>query len=151
MGRLPVGQAEGKGLARRAWDACRNGIEAAVLPMLGLALNRIDRSSVRSLADRPKKRDKLFALYYAEKILGRTVRCRRTPADGRHRCAQNDRVEVEAQAVRRGELTERFEQVAAILRDVDVEAMWTTATDARRASWCRNSSRALRCSPDHRE
>ena len=93
------------------------------------------------------ERDKLLGLYYAEKI----------SEDGFHR--EETRIATAIEAVRqqmvlegdeerlKSELEVRFEEVARILADLDMDAVWAEATNANVASWSRISSSASRCFP----
>lgn len=85
-----------------------------------------------SLKDLTRKRQKLLDLYYSERISGdyfAEEEQRLTAAIA----AVRDQANVEAETAAASDaLTHRFEEVAAILREVDLDAMWQEATDKER-------------------
>ena len=98
-----------------------------------------------------EQRDKLLGLYYAEKI----------SMDGFHR--EEARIATSIEAVRqqmalegheeqiKSDLEVRFEEVARILADLDMDAVWAEADERERRVLVENLVEFIKVFPDHLE
>jgi site-specific DNA recombinase len=109
------------------------------------------RSSGRALAELARKRQKLLSLYYEEKISAELFAAEERRLTDLIAALRDESAAVEKADVERDELGERFEEVAAALRDIDIEQMWASATDAERRVLVEELIEAVAFFPDHLE
>lgn len=110
-----------------------------------------ERAPAIALAELTERRRKLLELYYQEQIsaelfgeeersLSRSIEAVRAQVEG-----------AEAEAQKGNELLERFEEVAALLRELDLERLWAEATDVERRTLVEELVEAVVVCPDHLE
>lgn len=73
------------------------------------------------------------------------------PRLGADPALRNQRQEEQAESARTSELAERFEEVARLLRYMDVEAIWTEATKEEQRVLVEELVEAIAIFPDHLE
>lgn len=97
------------------------------------------------------KRRKLLDLYYQDGISAELFAEEEARLCASIEAARNEASEEEAQGRMQSDLEMRFEQVAAILRDLDVEAVWKAAEDHERRVLIEELVEWVSVFPDHLE
>lgn len=142
------------GLGLLGTDAeLRSAIRAQLAEPGTAARQREDRAgaaSKRTLAQLSRDRKKLLDLFYADSIsadLFAQEEKRITASIEALREETLDLSSLEPQ----DDLSERFEQIAAILGDLDIDGLWTAATDAERRVLVEEMIESIAFFPDHLE
>lgn len=120
---------------------------------------RTDRQGRRSpgqrpaaaLADLTERRRKLLELYYADRISAELFGEQEQSLTRSIEAVRAEVAGVASEASHANELAERFEQAAALLRELDLDVMWDGATDAERRVLVEELVEAVVVCPDHLE
>jgi len=98
-----------------------------------------------------ERRRKLLELYYADRIGAELFAEEEDRLSRRIAALRNQQQEEQAELARTSELAERFEEVARLLGDMDVEAIWAEATEEERRVLVEELVEAIAIFPDHLE
>ena len=79
-----------------------------------------------------QKRKKLLDLYYADQITGTMFNEEETQLTRQIEAIENEAEERSNEVKRKSVLADHFEQVAALLREVDIDAIWNEANERER-------------------
>ncbi len=104
-----------------------------------------------SLASLNTKRQKLLDLYYGEKITADYFAEQELVLSQSIEAVRSEAAVAEEVIVVTGELSRRFEEVAAVLRDLDLDRLWTEATDKERRVLIHELVERIAFFPDHLE
>ena len=96
-----------------------------------------------------RHRDKLFELYYADKVTPEAFAVEEARLTAQLQSIEAEELSVVTESTRRDELAERFEEVAAILGTLDVDAVWEEGTAAERRVLVEELIDAVVIFPDH--
>jgi len=97
------------------------------------------------------KRRKLLDLHYEERITAEAFGDEEARLTRQIEALLAEEAEVEAEHERRDELSERFEEVASLLRQIDIQAVWEAGTAAERRVLVEELIEAVVVFPDHLE
>ena len=97
------------------------------------------------------KRKKLLDLHYQDRISAEAFGEEEARLTRQIEGLRSEEAEFEADCARRDELAERFEEVAELLRQIDVEAVWAVGTVAERRVLVEELIEAVTVFPDHLE
>ena len=97
------------------------------------------------------KRQKLLSLHYEDRISADAFGDEEARLTRQIESLRAEEAEVEAESARQDELAERFSDVAALLREIDVEAVWKAGTAAERRVLVEELVEAVIVFPDHLE
>jgi urease gamma subunit len=78
------------------------------------------------------KRKKLLDLHYQERISAEAFGEEEARLTRQIEALRSEEFELEAEHARQDELSQRFDEVAELLRQIDVEAVWAAGTEAER-------------------
>ncbi|HTV10341.1 MAG TPA: recombinase family protein [Acidimicrobiales bacterium] len=109
------------------------------------------RSAGSQLAALSQRRRKLLDLYYEDGISKELFAEEEQRLSAEIEAVRAQAGEQERQESLRDELVVRFEQVAALLRDLDIEAVWSAADDAERRVLIEELIDSVTVFPDHLE
>ena len=104
-----------------------------------------------SLAALSAKRQKLLELYYASKITAEYFAEQELVLSQAIEAVRSESAVAEQVIVVTGELSRRFEEVAAVLHDLDLDRVWTEATDKERRVLIHELVDRIAFFPDHLE
>lgn len=112
-------------------------LQGAILRELQTALGvgqacRRARTAAARLERLTDRRRKLLELYYADKLSAELFAEEEARISGRIEALRRELEEREAERPRLSEVAARFEEVARILRDIDVDRPWAEASDVER-------------------
>jgi hypothetical protein len=140
-------------LAGPAWEGRAAGRGA---PEGGTArVPRADRTGSQGrrrgpgVADLEERRRKLLELYYREQISGEGFAEEESRLRHQIEAAKAEAANGERQRGDQAELAERFEAVARILRELDVDRLWAEATEAERRVLVEELVEGVAIFPDH--
>ena len=136
---------------QRLQAAIRRHLAAGGRPEPGRARRRRRTGPAETLGTLSAQRRKLLDLYYQDGISAECFAEEEARLCAAIEAARNEASEEEAQGRRQGELEMRFEEVAAILRDLDVEAVWMAAEDQERRILIEELVEWVSVFPDHLE
>ena len=105
----------------------------------------------RSLGSLRQKRTKLLDLYYADRITPEAFQEEEQRLTNLIDAIDAEANRVEVERTERDELAERFEEVATILRTLDIETIWQEATDAEKRVLIEELLDCVVIFPDHLE
>ena len=105
----------------------------------------------KTLGELSEKRRKLLELYYSDGISPDLFSEEEGRLSAAIEAVRQQASERQAQDRIRGELEIRFEQVAALLRDLDIEAVWGAAQDEERRILVEELVESISVFPDHLE
>jgi hypothetical protein len=97
------------------------------------------------------KRKKLLDLHYQDRISAEAFGEEEDRLTRQIEGLRSEEAELVAEHARRDELAERFEEVAELLRQIDVEAVWAAGTSAERRVLVEELIEAVVVFPDHLE
>jgi hypothetical protein len=86
----------------------------------------------RSLASLQQKRRKLLDLHYADQITAEAFADEEARLAGQIEALRHEDAQLQAATKERDELSDRFEEVAALLETLDIDTVWDAATTAER-------------------
>ena len=92
---------------------------------------------------------KLFKLYYADRITAEAFATEEARLTAQLRSLEGEEVAATTEVARRDELAERFEEVAALLANLDLEAVWQEGTAAERRVLVEELIDSVVIFPDH--
>jgi site-specific DNA recombinase len=98
-----------------------------------------------------ERRRKLLELYYADRIGAELFAEQEDLLSRRIATLRSQRQKEEAESTRTSQLAERFEGVARLLAEMDIEAIWAEATDKERRVLVEELVEAIAIFPDHLE
>jgi hypothetical protein len=98
-----------------------------------------------------EQRRKLLELYYADRIGAELFGKEEDQLSRRIAALQSQRQEDETESARTSELAKRFEEVATLLADMHVEAIWEEATEEERRVLVEELVEVIAIFPDHLE
>ncbi len=107
--------------------------------------------AARRLKQLSDQRFKLLQLYYRDRISEELFTQDESRITREIACARDELQEADGDETKRTDLEARFEQVAAILRELDVAAMWQAATEPERRLLIEEMIESVRVFPDHLE
>ena len=109
------------------------------------------RRPADTLADLDRRRRKLLELYYAEQISADLFGEEERTIAGQIEAVRAEAGLQHAEQVERDEVALRFEQVAALLRDLDLEQLWAAASEQERRALVEEMLEGVDVFPDHLE
>jgi hypothetical protein len=135
----------------RLQAAIRRNLAGGGRPERDRARRRRRPSPAATLGALSEKRRKLLDLYYRDRISAEffAEEERRLCAD--IEAARREATEEQEEERSRSDLEVRFEQVAAVLRDLDIEAVWSAAEDQERRVLVEELVEWVSVFPDHLE
>lgn len=98
-----------------------------------------------------ERRRKLLELYYAEKITADLFADQETELTRQIQHARQDRSDQWERIQEHNEVAERFEEVARVLGDLDINEVWSEATEAERRVLVEELVERVAMFPDHLE
>jgi len=101
-------------------------------PSAGEAGRRIRRRPAETLASLSERRRKLLELYYGDKITAELFAEEEQRLAGQIEAVRSEAMGERTAEVEADQVSVHFEQVAAALRDLDIDSMWSEATDDER-------------------
>ncbi len=102
-----------------------------------------------ALASVRQRLAKLFELYYADRITADAFATEEARLTAQLRSLEGEEVAASTEIARRDELAERFEEVAALLTNLDLDAVWQEGTAAERRVLIEELIDAVVIFPDH--
>jgi site-specific DNA recombinase len=109
------------------------------------------RKSVTGIEALEERRRKLLELYYADRIGAELFADEEEGLSRKIAALRSRQKEEEAQLTRVSGMAKRFEEVARLLAEMDVEAIWAEATDEERRVLVEELVEAIAIFPDHLE
>jgi hypothetical protein len=85
-----------------------------------------------TLASLQQKPRKLLDLHYADQITAEAFAAEETRLAGQIEALRHEDAQLQAATLERDELSDRFEEVAALLATLDIDAVWDATTTAER-------------------
>ena len=105
----------------------------------------------KKLGELADRRRKLLELYYADRISAELFAEEEKTITAQIEAVREEASGLDARAADLDELAARFEQVAATLRELDVERVWNEASEAERRVLVEELVESLTIFPDHLE
>lgn len=115
------------------------------------AEGRRPRSVGQQIASLQEKRRKLLALHYEDKIGADLYAEQEEALRGRIEALQGEESATAEEVARQTDLAERFEEVATLLSDMDIERIWAAATDDEKRVLVKELVKDVTVFPDHLE
>ena len=140
------------GRDERLQEAVRSELEAALAQAAKRqAQGPTEHAAAVSAAVVESKRRKLLELYYADKISPDLFATEEARLRAQLDALQGEEVNREQAVERQQELREAFERVVALLEQLDLDALWASATDAERRVLVEELLEEVAIFPDHLE
>ncbi len=130
--------------------AIREELTATSKPATG-ARDRERRRPAERLAELAERRRKLLELHYADRISAELFAQEEQAITRQIEAVREEAAGKREEDKQLDELAARFEQVAATLRDLDVDRVWAEATDAERRVLVEELVQQVAVYPDHLE
>ncbi len=112
---------------------------------------RATRRRGRLLAELTEKRHKLLDLYYASRISPEGFAEEETRIAAQIEAARAEEKATEEQAFHRNEVAARFEEVSRLLRQIELDQVWSAANDQERRVLVEELLEEISIFPDHLE
>jgi site-specific DNA recombinase len=141
--RLVASDAELQAAIRDALDGARQ----TALQGGGRARQR----STKALADLTERQRKLLELYYQDRISAELFHREETALSTQIEAIRSEHTEADDQAARQHQLADQFENVLAVLQNLDLDRVWEAATDQERRVLIEELLEAVTVYPDHLE
>lgn len=97
------------------------------------------------------RRRKLLDLHYEDRISAEAFGEEEARLSTQIEALRSEEVEIESERARTDELASRFDEVAELLRQIDVEDLWAAGTPAERRVLVEELIEAVMVFPDHLE
>jgi hypothetical protein len=130
-------------------EAIRGELKKAVGS--GLSEPRRGHMKDSGIEDLAEQRRKLLELYYADKLSAELFAEEEARLSGQIQAVRRDQEERQVERSRLSDLAVKFEEVARILREMDVERLWAEATDLERRVIVEELLESVAMYPDHLE
>jgi site-specific DNA recombinase len=130
-------------------EAIRRELERAVGSEAGEP--RRGHGKTPRIEDLAERRRKLLELYYADKLSAELFAEEEERLSGQIQAVRRDQEERQVERSRMSDVAVKFEEVARILREMDVERLWAEATDLERRVIVEELLESVAMYPDHLE
>ena len=130
-------------------EAIRRELEKAVGS--GAGEPRRGHGKTPRIEDLAERRRKLLELYYADKLSAELFAEEEERLSGQIQTVRRDQEERQVERSRMSDVAAKFEEVAHILREMDVERLWAEATDLERRVIVEELLESVAMYPDHLE
>jgi site-specific DNA recombinase len=130
-------------------EAIRGELKKAVGS--GLSEPRRGHMKDSGIEDLAEQRRKLLELYYADKLSAELFAEEEARLSRQIQAVRRDQEERQVERSRLSDLAVKFEEVARILREMDVERLWAEATDLERRVIVEELLESVAMYPDHLE
>jgi site-specific DNA recombinase len=98
-----------------------------------------------------ERRRKLLELYYSDRLSAELFALEESRLSSQIEAVRRERGEREAEQARLADVAAKFEEVARILREMDVDRLWAEATDVERRVLVEELLESVAMYPDHLE
>jgi site-specific DNA recombinase len=112
---------------------------------------RLGHGKSPGIEDLAERRRKLLELYYADKLSAELFAEEEERLSGQIEAVRRDQKERQVERSRMSDLAAKFDEVARILREMDVERLWAEATDLERRVIIEELLESVAMYPDHLE
>ncbi len=112
---------------------------------------RRGRTKAAGLEDLAERRRKLLELYYSDRLSAELFAEEEARLSSEIEAVRREREEQEAERARLSDVAAKFEEVARILHEMDVDRLWAEATDAERRVIVEELLESVAIYPDHLE
>jgi len=130
-------------------EAIRRELKKAVGS--GAGEPRLGRGKTLGIKDLAERRRKLLELYYADKLSAELFVEEEARLSGQIQAVRREQEERQVERSRLSDVAAEFEEVARILREMDVERLWAEATDLERRVLVEELVESVAMYPDHLE
>ena len=130
-------------------EAIRRELKKAVGSGAGEPLRGRGRTS--GIEDLVERRRKLLELYYADKLSAELFAEEESGLSGQIQAVSREQEDRQVERSRLSDVAAKFEEVAHILREMDVERLWAEATDLERRVLIEELLESVAMYPDHLE
>ena len=130
-------------------EAIRRELKKAVGS--GAGEPRLGRGKTLGIEDLAERRRKLLELYYADKLSAELFAEEEARLSSQIQAVRREQEERRVERSRLSEVAAKFEEVARILREMDVERLWAEATELERRVLIEELLESVAMYPDHLE
>jgi Recombinase zinc beta ribbon domain len=130
-------------------EAIRRELKKAVAS--GAGEPRRGHGETPGIEDLVERRRKLLELHYADKLSPELFAEEEERLSGQIQAVRREQEERQVERSRMSDLATKFEEVARILREMDVERLWAEATDLERRVIVEELLESVAMYPDHLE